>query len=75
MVRRRGHGDGAIDRRGENSWRLRYRRVYTGTWRSCRRGDVRRAAECAPTIGAHTYRHLTAALKAKRTKKKEANDE
>jgi integrase len=25
MVRRRGHGDGAIDRRGENSWRLRYR--------------------------------------------------
>jgi hypothetical protein len=27
MVRRRGHGDGEIDRRGENSWRLRYRRL------------------------------------------------
>src|SRR5215471_16608274 len=25
MIKRRDHGDGGIDRRGENSWRLRYR--------------------------------------------------
>lgn len=34
MTKRRGHGDGAIDQRGENSWRLRYRvngKRYTKT--------------------------------------------
>jgi hypothetical protein len=25
MTKKRGHGDGGIDARGENSWRLRYR--------------------------------------------------
>lgn len=36
MSKRRAHGDGGIDRRGENSWRLRYRingRRYTKAFR------------------------------------------
>jgi len=36
MTKRRDHGDGSIDARGENSWRLRYRitgRRFTKTFR------------------------------------------
>jgi integrase len=45
MTKRRGHGDGAIDARGDNTWRLRYRidgRRFTATVRGTK-GEATKA--------------------------------